>query len=498
MRSWLGGSSPVIGSSRSSRPGCAASAWAMRTRCCWPPDSSSERSVEEIGHIGTIDGSVDRRVIGGAHPADETDTPVPAHADDLGDGERHPPVLVVLLDHECRVVGERIVDRSARGCDQSGERVEQRRLAAAVRSDQGRHGGRADLERRSIEGGDAAEADDQVRGSNRRRRTEVSGEVGWTPMTDESTISRMVPTRIGPVALPSSPSCWCSPGAAVATTAAVRGGRRPDGRRDDVGVGRCRRRRRPAAASAGIEVAALIPAGADPHGYEPSLQRSPVARRTPRSSSPTGSASRRGVTDLLEQVEPDRLVEMADLPEVDVATTTATPHIWLDPTHRRLDGRAPGEPDRRGRRRAIRPRSTHAPPTSPPSWRPSTTRSPTWSTRSAGRAQGARDQPRRLRLLRRAVRVRDRRHRDPEHLDDGARPTPPTSPTSPRPSTSTAYRRSSSTPATRRPTPRRWPTRSASTSCRLDTESVGQGDGDGDYLSMMRSNAGGDRRRPGR
>ena len=81
---------------------------------------------------------------------------------------------------------------------------------------------------------------------------------------------------------------------------------------------------------AGIEVAALIPPGSDPHGYEPSLRDRQALDGAALVVS-NGLGLEAGVTDLLEQVEPNRLVEVAELPEVEVHEN-GDPHVWLDPT----------------------------------------------------------------------------------------------------------------------------------------------------------------------
>ena len=135
-------STPVVGSSRTSSDGWPASAFAMKARCCWPPESvrsgTSALSASPTRSIASATMARSRRRSGPSRPPDGE----PACGDDLAHGRGR-------VDPELRALGEvaeRGAAREPRRRLAEEERVarrrpleperqpHQRRLAAAVRA----------------------------------------------------------------------------------------------------------------------------------------------------------------------------------------------------------------------------------------------------------------------------------------------------------------------------------------------------------------------------
>ena len=171
----------------------------------------------------------------------------------------------------------------------------------------------------------------------------------------------------------------------------------------------------------GAEIPALIPAGADPHTFEPSLRdREAVERATTVITN--GLDLEASVEPMLQSAADEGGVDVIEMSH-DIDVLGNDPHVWQDP--RRVAGtldtiatalatgdiatctdeyRADGGRARRRDRRVAGGRSPRCP--------------------------GARHEPRQPRLLRRPVRLRGRRHGDPVDEHARARRTPPTSPSS--------------------------------------------------------------------
>ena len=61
-------STPLVGSSSSSRSGSPTSARARKTRCCWPPDRLADVPVAQAADAEPLEQPVDPRLIGPARP----------------------------------------------------------------------------------------------------------------------------------------------------------------------------------------------------------------------------------------------------------------------------------------------------------------------------------------------------------------------------------------------------------------------------------------------
>ena len=122
---WLARSSPVIGSSRSSSRGEPMRAWATRTRCRWPPDSSpnARRRRSATSRRSAIASSSARSV--GPDALHERTAAVGAHAQHLVDHQRQPAVVPVLLGDERDADAVGTPDPALRRGEQAGEQLEQ-------------------------------------------------------------------------------------------------------------------------------------------------------------------------------------------------------------------------------------------------------------------------------------------------------------------------------------------------------------------------------------
>ena len=97
---WLGRSTPAVGSSRKNRSGSPASARAMSTRCCWPPDrwrrSSRRRSARPTTSSASSIAARSARDSGREQPA----AGQPAGGDDLPDRGGYAGGRAGALRHE--------------------------------------------------------------------------------------------------------------------------------------------------------------------------------------------------------------------------------------------------------------------------------------------------------------------------------------------------------------------------------------------------------------
>ena len=163
------GSSAEAGSSISRTSGCTATARAMHNRCCWPPDRLMPgrlRSFLTSSHNAAIRKACSmrsRKNVLVAHPVEPQ-----THRDVLRDRHRGKRVRL-LEDHAHAAADHRRVDprgveivpvkpdgarhpRAGHQFVHPVEAAQERRLAAAARSDDGRHRPRRDLQRHPVHG----------------------------------------------------------------------------------------------------------------------------------------------------------------------------------------------------------------------------------------------------------------------------------------------------------------------------------------------------------
>lgn len=315
----------------------------------------AERTATQVTDLEEFGGGVDALSIGGAQPAQQAPVGEPSHPQHLLDRQRHPPVVVVVLgDHRDGAVdGESTVVRA----NEAGEKRQQRGLAAAVGPDERHRGAGAQLERRRCECHRGAVVHADVVGHGTRSGGSIGAGVedlirsGCHENCSHSSITRMILTRIGVVAL-ATVSILTACSEAGTTDTPVDG---PTG----VSV--------LATTSIWADVAsnvlcdepvdAIIPVGADPHTFEPSL-RDREALGAADLVIANGSGLEGSVIDLLDAVavEGVNVVEMTT--HIDVITTDeddhddtaehddetaddghghahvgdADPHVWQDPT----------------------------------------------------------------------------------------------------------------------------------------------------------------------
>ena len=166
------GSSPVVGSSRSSRSGSLMSARPSERRRFMPPESSPglalafDCSAAKSSSFGTRSsivvarqaevGAVDAQVLGAGE--------VGVEAVELGDDAD--PLL--RLAHLRRQRQAERLDRAAVGAGQAEADADRRRLAGAVRADHAEALARHDLEREIVDDGGVAELLRQVRDAKQR------------------------------------------------------------------------------------------------------------------------------------------------------------------------------------------------------------------------------------------------------------------------------------------------------------------------------------------
>jgi zinc/manganese transport system substrate-binding protein len=236
----------------------------------------TERPTAELRDLEQLGGGVDRPTILGPEPPQQASTLVPADAQHLVDRERHPTVVLTLLrDHGDAPAH---LDGAVLGFDQTGEEREQRRLAAAVRSDEGDGLTVRDLEvdRRERDDGSVVHADVVSRGQ-RVGCDEGDGYCGCHGNDSHSSILRMILTHLRRVRRRDAAMVF-----ALGLTAVACGDADPESTGSTPGDDPTRAGTIVATTSiwaditsnvaCGAPVEAIIPTGADPHSYEPSLR----------------------------------------------------------------------------------------------------------------------------------------------------------------------------------------------------------------------------------
>ncbi len=102
-----------------------------------PARELAERPLREICDLQPFRDGADLGAIGAGDAAEQPATAVAPHPQHLVDRQRHPVVMTVLLGDERRLDAVCPLDPTRRGREQSGEELQHRALAAAVRSDEG-------------------------------------------------------------------------------------------------------------------------------------------------------------------------------------------------------------------------------------------------------------------------------------------------------------------------------------------------------------------------
>ncbi|MFT3853161.1 MAG: hypothetical protein QM733_10545 [Ilumatobacteraceae bacterium] len=135
-------STPLNGSSSSSRRASWATARASRTRSALPAGQHAEAVVGPVGEADLAERVHRHLAVGGARPAHPADLAVAAHQHDLQDADRELPVEDVGLRH----VGDLAAGALRRGAEhldgagddrhEAEDRLDQRGLAGPVRPDQ--------------------------------------------------------------------------------------------------------------------------------------------------------------------------------------------------------------------------------------------------------------------------------------------------------------------------------------------------------------------------
>ena len=235
----------------------------------------AERSTPEVGHLELLGCVVDERTVASLEATEQSTLSVAPHPQYLVDRQRHPAVMVAVLGDErhrpCRL------DPAVARLEQAGEQRDQRGLAAAVRSDERDGGAPLQFEARRGEGGQVAVVDARVGDAGTEMFGEADDGRGCHEIGSHSSLLGMILTR--------SPRRLLAAASAAMLTLAACGGD------DDTGGGSETADEAGADGDSttivattsiwadvtsnvacGAEIPALIPAGADPHNYEASLQ----------------------------------------------------------------------------------------------------------------------------------------------------------------------------------------------------------------------------------
>ena len=149
------------------RPSCA-SARARKTRFFWPPRQFADLAVAVGAHADALQRLVDLVAVGARRHAQEIHVAVAAHHHHGLDQHREIPVDILALRHiGDDVLLQRLVDRQAAEPHLAGgrlheahDRLEERRLAAAVDADQRADGAGIEFEDGVAHGGEAVRIGD--------------------------------------------------------------------------------------------------------------------------------------------------------------------------------------------------------------------------------------------------------------------------------------------------------------------------------------------------
>lgn len=313
-----------------------------------PAGELPERPPPQLADLEASCREVDEVVVATTKRPQQSTIAESPHPEDLVDRERHPLVVPPMLGDEGDGPGH--FDDAVVSLDQAGEHREQGRLATAIRPDQRHRRAGRDVERARSERRDGpvvdARANDPQTGTTGRRRCGTARSCHENG--SHSSLMRMILTR------PSSRHT----------------GRRRDGIRaalvivSMVGLAACggddaSAPDEPVIATTtiwaditgevacGESIRALIPAGADPHTFEPSLRDRELVEHTSAIIS-NGLGLEQNLADLLDTARDHDvdLVEMAN--HIDVLARNerdddhddgdehqhggeGDPHVWQDP-----------------------------------------------------------------------------------------------------------------------------------------------------------------------
>ncbi len=277
-----------------------------------PARQVAERSTAEMPDLEQVGSVVDDLPVGRSEPTQQPEVGVSTHPQDLIDRQRHPSVVVAMLGDHRDAAGDHRVTVVV--VDEVGEHGEQCRLATPVRADERDRCAGGDLERRRRERHGRAVVHAHVGHPDER----IGGWSGCHENDSHSSMPRMVLNR-------RSVALVCM----VTATLGACGGEPADS--DDVTDESAPDVIATTSIWADIasqvlcrDVPALIPAGADPHTFEPSLRDREMLDGAGVVFA-NGGDLEGSLIDLLETA--DQVTYMTS--RVDLID--GDPHIWQDP-----------------------------------------------------------------------------------------------------------------------------------------------------------------------
>lgn len=302
-----------------------------------------ERRASEVGDLELVGRPIDQLAVEGTETAEQLALAVTPHAEHLVDRERHPGVVVPVLCDE----GDRAsnLDVAVFGDDDPGQERQQRRLPAAVRTDERHRRPRVDRERTRCERDRGAVVDTRIVDACDHARSVRRTEQGCHENDSHSSLVRMVLKRPGVTGM-------CVLGAALALVGCAGG---DSGEASDDGGAALIATTTvwadvTSAVACGAPIPSLIPFGADPHSFEPALRDRAVVEHATTIIA-NGLALEEPLLDLLATARDGGTIVLDMADHVDVITgddehdqdehsaddghghaTDGDPHIWQDPT----------------------------------------------------------------------------------------------------------------------------------------------------------------------
>ena len=155
IRSWLGMSKPVTGSSSMMMSGSPASTWAIRTLCCCPPLSSPKLRFLNWFTSSCSPASRMAARSSAPEPSEQPPLAVAAHGQHLSRGYGH-PAGGKMLAHVGQILGH-AADAARGGLLQTGHALQHGRLARSVDAHHRRRRARLEAVGHAIERGDLIE-----------------------------------------------------------------------------------------------------------------------------------------------------------------------------------------------------------------------------------------------------------------------------------------------------------------------------------------------------
>jgi zinc/manganese transport system substrate-binding protein len=242
----------------------------LRHECPLPLTAGElvEGPLGEVAEAQRLQGAVDGGPVGGPEPPQQTRAGVAAHRHGLPDGEREPLADDrALQDVGHATGGRRYREATGTRWQQPGQRVEERRLAGAVRTDERRHGGARDGEGGVREHHVIAVGQDEPFGRGHRRSGGRSDLRSIAPRRNFLSMRTVLSHRLLAVFLGTilvAPGCGdddaASRSADVVVTTSILG----DIVEELVGDA--------------VEVEVVMPPGVDPHDFSPSPQKAAAMR----------------------------------------------------------------------------------------------------------------------------------------------------------------------------------------------------------------------------